>query len=537
MAILVRNNAWNSGGDFSNTDLLWYAKGVGKMMSRDLNDPASWWFFAAIHGEYVNPQDPWYPSPPTFPAWGNISNPPTVPTTPLPDAQTQLRYWNQCQHGSWYFLPWHRGYLYALEAQLRADILSLGGPANWALPYWNYFGGAKGAQAQMPPAFAQKTLPDGSANPLYVAMRYGPDGDGNVYIPTVEWAQTHPDDPSWSSGDVSSACMANDLYTGSDRTTPLPGFGGPETAFSHSGRVHGNMESNPHDLVHVYTGGFINDTNYGLMSDPGTAALDPIFYLHHCNIDRMWAAWNAAGRTNPSDKKWLQGPVRQFIMPMPQHESWAYTPADVNSIASLDYSYQELDAASLPAPSALAQRLKTLKVSGSLPESVPQAHRAAAELMGASAAPVQLSGAGSATASVRMDAGEQKALSSSLRAASLNALPDQVYLQLDQVKGALDGAVVGVYIDLPANPTPEQLRACHAGDVGLFGLRRASAAHGEHGGEGLSFVLDVSHLFDRLHQQGRITEGSVQVTLKPRRALPQSSKIEVGQLSLYRQPH
>jgi hypothetical protein len=88
LANLIRNNAWNSGGDFDNADLLWYAKGVGKMMGRALDDPASWWFFAAMHGEYV--------------------------------------------------------------------------------------GGAQGVQAVIPPAFGQKTLPDGSANPLYVAMRYGP---------------------------------------------------------------------------------------------------------------------------------------------------------------------------------------------------------------------------------------------------------------------------------------------------------------------------------------------------------------------------
>ena len=61
------------------------------------------------------------------------------------------------------------------------------------------------------------------------------------------------------------------------------------------GGIHGNFESNPHDLVHVYVGWRISDTNYGLMADPGTAALDPIFYLHHGNIDRMWEVWNASG--------------------------------------------------------------------------------------------------------------------------------------------------------------------------------------------------------------------------------------------------
>ena len=66
-----------------------------------------------------------------------------------------------------------------------------------------------------------------------------------------------------------------------------------------AGGPSGNLESNPHNQVHVDVGGNSPDgQTWGLMSDPGIAALDPIFYLHHCNIDRMWAAWNANGNPN-----------------------------------------------------------------------------------------------------------------------------------------------------------------------------------------------------------------------------------------------
>ena len=34
MATYTRNNAWSNGGTFDNTDLLWYAKGVGAMQAR-----------------------------------------------------------------------------------------------------------------------------------------------------------------------------------------------------------------------------------------------------------------------------------------------------------------------------------------------------------------------------------------------------------------------------------------------------------------------------------------------------------------------
>jgi tyrosinase len=37
------------------------------------------------------------------------------------------------------------------------------------------------------------------------------------------------------------------------------------------------------------------------MGNPDTAAQDPIFYLHHANIDRLWVHWIGDGRQNPTD--------------------------------------------------------------------------------------------------------------------------------------------------------------------------------------------------------------------------------------------
>ena len=53
MANFTRTNAWSNGGTFANQNLLWYAKGVGVMQSRGLDNQNSWWFFAAIHGQYL----------------------------------------------------------------------------------------------------------------------------------------------------------------------------------------------------------------------------------------------------------------------------------------------------------------------------------------------------------------------------------------------------------------------------------------------------------------------------------------------------
>jgi tyrosinase len=53
------------------------------------------------------------------------------------------------------------------------------------------------------------------------------------------------------------------------------------------------LEGNPHDNVHVDMG--------GAMGNPSTAAPDPVFYVHHSNIDRLWNLWLAqgGGRADP----------------------------------------------------------------------------------------------------------------------------------------------------------------------------------------------------------------------------------------------
>jgi hypothetical protein len=103
------------------------------------NDPRSWAYQAAIHGSYRTP----------------------------PDRQAQ-RSWNQCQHASFFFLSWHRMYIYFFERILRAAS----GDPDLALPYWNY---SDSAQRALPLPFRE---PAGTSNPLYVAQRAAGINDG-----------------------------------------------------------------------------------------------------------------------------------------------------------------------------------------------------------------------------------------------------------------------------------------------------------------------------------------------------------------------
>jgi tyrosinase len=50
-----------------------------------------------------------------------------------------------------------------------------------------------------------------------------------------------------------------------------------------------------HDSVHRYVGGYVPP--YGDMALPDYAAFDPIFWLHHCNVDRLLDLWMAGHPT------------------------------------------------------------------------------------------------------------------------------------------------------------------------------------------------------------------------------------------------
>lgn len=491
MAKYTRANAWNKGGTFDNTDLLWYAKGVGAMQGEALNSSGSWWFFAAIHGVDLA-------------GWGQFAKPPKVPTTPIPPPAISGLYWAQCQHQSWFFPPWHRGYLLALEAHVRAAVIKLTGPSTWALPYWNYFGGEN--QSKLPPAFTQKTLPDGKSNPLYVAARYGTGADLSR---------------------INQKCLSNTGYQ-----MPFPGFGGPETPFWHGSGTSGNLEANPHNLVHGQVGG-----RGGFMSYPDYAALDPIFYLHHANIDRMWAGWNQK-YPNPPVDKWVKGPTaagdRKFVMPMPDGKPWHYTPGDVNSLSQLDYGYDNLPTP--PTVNLLAQRLTRLgavAAASKVTEGATVIPGEKVELVGANQQSLPIKGSGVST-SVKLDPGVRRKVTASLASASETAAPDRVLLNLENVRGIEDATVLDVYINLPEGANPSDHPELFAGSVSLFGLRKASSKDEKHGGAGLNIVLDITDIFDGLHLKNALDVDSLNVRIVPANEVRDEDQITVGRVRIYR---
>ena len=148
----LRHNIWNLGTPQNpwHPITLTYALGVRAMQQLPVADPRSWAYQSAIHGTYLT---------------GRPSGAP----------------WNQCQHATWFFVPWHRMYLFQFENILRS-LLPAADQDSWALPFWDYSSGSPGNA--LPTAFRVGTLPDHTPNPLFVPERRKSVNDG-VALPDV----------------------------------------------------------------------------------------------------------------------------------------------------------------------------------------------------------------------------------------------------------------------------------------------------------------------------------------------------------------
>jgi tyrosinase len=180
---------------------------------------------------------------------------------------------NNCPHNIAYFLAWHRGYLYHFEQQLR--IVS--GDPTLSVPYWNYY-----KYPRIPAEFTDPT----PGNPLYM-----PRTGTSVY------------------NALSLSPFASGVWNFQRGTV---------NAFETQ------LESAPHNPVHNLIGGEMANM---------TSPRDPIFYLHHANIDRLWHAWalpdgkGTPGTSNPynastSNPYWAGNFTYASGLAMPRYQTY-----------------------------------------------------------------------------------------------------------------------------------------------------------------------------------------------------------------------
>jgi tyrosinase len=487
-----------------NDTILWYAKAVRELMNKPVTKKASWRYLAAMHD--IDPA-----------AWirlGYLSE-----EEALPGPTERGRYWSQCQHQSWYFLPWHRAYLHSFEDIVIDAIRSLHGPADdWALPYWNYSDTTHPDAGRIPPVFLTPTMPDNSPNPLRVAARFG------TGVPADDAELTDR--------------IADNDFTGIDEG-PADGVGGPRTIFSPHGTQEGLIEAAPHDLVHGDVGG-----RGGLMSRPNTAALDPIFWLHHANIDRLWEVWRARDNRNknPEDVAWLNGPTmpRPFALFGADEQDRPSNPKDVVSTSALGYKYDDtsdpLNGATrrLMRLQSLVPRLQSHTFAERAEEPTMEKHPPT-ELLGSNDAEVPL---GSTSARSRVTLAKRplatfsRSFSSSAMRADTPGEPDRIFLSLENIRGKDGSGIFDVILHKPdaAAGSP----GTKAGSISLFGLENASRPDGPHAGSGLTKTLEITRAVDTMKLDETQT-GTLDIEIVPRSDVRDDDDIKVGQISVHRQ--
>jgi len=161
-----------------------------------------------------------------------------------------------CPHGNPLFLIWHRPYVLMFEQGLQARSPGTG----LSLPYWDWT--SKRAQKEgIPAIFTDQTYTDPATkkevpNPLYKA--------GITFKNTDKLVET-----SRTPGPISGLHV-------------LPGMVHRANRAKSYDRFCPQIEQ-PHNSVHGWVGGTMGVVSY--------AAFDPVFWVHHCFIEKLFCDW------------------------------------------------------------------------------------------------------------------------------------------------------------------------------------------------------------------------------------------------------
>ncbi|EED13327.1 tyrosinase [Talaromyces stipitatus ATCC 10500] len=258
-----------------------YIQALAQFQSDDQSDFVSYYEIAGIHG---------YP----YQSWDGV------------EGQFITGY---CSHGSPIFPTWHRPYLALFEQRIWQFAQSIANAYpedqrqtyidaadTLRIPYWDW-----AVNPNMPESLVYQSIvintPNGQRtmdNPLY-SYKFHPLPLGSDIPnddPLAKYSETvrSPDPNTGQSrmDKVNSGMSSNSAWLTSS-TYQLLSSETNYTVFSNSvlqdrGDNYNNLES-IHDGVHALVG------DGGHMTYFSMAAFDPIFWIHHCSIDRIFALW------------------------------------------------------------------------------------------------------------------------------------------------------------------------------------------------------------------------------------------------------
>ncbi|MFL6129497.1 MAG: tyrosinase family protein [Mycobacteriales bacterium] len=492
MLSVTRRAAWRDGAeDGWHDDFLWYAAAIHRMKAltsglddffqvfnlalsqgfpralvarmaeipRQWSDPMSLGYQSQVHGTFV-PKQLW------------------------PRHRGEPALWQECAHNHWFFLPWHRAYLIEFEAVVREHIGQLGGPADdWALPYWNYSDHAEDPRRLgLPLPLRGEILPDGVEVP-----GVEPVADGTFPNPLFNPTRLGADEPD--PGDDTEWATATEAllrpHYANQQDTGFVSFGGgvledPTNAalFHDAAGELGQMDAQPHGSVHVHV--------HGTMALFQTAGLDPVFWIHHCNVDRLWETYardlrhgypfrDGVGAGTAAQQSWT---TQRFRFRRPDGSTSTWRATEVLDIESLSYAYDTTAPPPLPAMPPDPPPGSEIAPFG-LDVPTPEPVASAGPLALAQELDVAVSAGGGDDQGLGVDAFHEGA---------------RWLLRFEGIRSDFPAPTsYRVYLGLRAGHAADPQDADHyAGLLSLFGVYEASRDDGSSAGSGQSRLLDVT---------------------------------------------
>lgn len=459
----------------------------------------SWFYWANTHGYFGSGPNAsgtaqaFKASAPSQDACGSLADPVLKATCisyyshvrdfSIPNDGITINVWGTCQHttdftngpgdANMQFLPWHRIMLKYYERALRKNS----GDPNFTLPYWDYsdeLGPRSGIAlpAMMRGSASTNTLTDTSRTPGL--------NDNTSSI--------NPNNAS-----AVAAFKYNDFQS-----------------FSWQ------LEQQPHGTMHCGTGFGCRAPDMGIIPPAG---LDPVFYMHHANIDRLWQCWMvnlANGKT--IDLAWAKANLGQ-----PQSwfdQTWSFVDengaavsmkvSDLFEPGGIDYIYQQTtncvppNVAATAAVAAPAPRIRRAASS-----------RGVVSLRGKSVnVPLQPGGLDET----------QKRVPESVRVASGRSV---LILENVRIEGGHPGMTYDIYIARASEPSKRAYIATFSW-FGKFGPHHGGG-HAEHGARPRGFGLLFYDVTDELARLGDPPESDTVVTFEPASEVAgRSPKISAG---------
>ncbi|KHD74468.1 tyrosinase family protein [Actinoplanes utahensis] len=211
-------------------------------------------------------------------------------------------------HQSPSFFPWHREYLRLLEF----DLQTVSGNPNLFLPYWDWTGPVSPFTADFCGAITNGSVSSGNFSPSW---------GWSVYRSSIATSFLQRRLGQNASRPTATTVTNVQSFTTYDRS-PW------NSTVADSYRNRNEIEL--HNRVHNYVGGHM-----GTREAPN----DPVFWLHHCNIDRLWWLWQQSRGIDTYQPR--TGTTPGVIDNTERMRPFATgkTPSALRDITTLGYSY------------------------------------------------------------------------------------------------------------------------------------------------------------------------------------------------------